>query len=103
VAVGGAKLVWGGHSCPPQLRLLLKLGCGAQQCQNQPQLQRRRTRVSVPHEPKWELNRLFRLREMAVGNFVNMEELHERVYPLRSMDNIKFQVVSHLPFRIAII
>jgi len=36
-------------------------------------------------------------------NFVNMEKLHERVYPLSSMDNIKFEFVSHLPSRIGII
>jgi len=55
------------------------------------------------HEPKWELNRLFRLREMAVENLVNRQKLHEPAYPLSSMDNIKFEFVSHLPSRIGII
>jgi hypothetical protein len=53
--------------------------------------------------PNWELFGLFRLRESAVENLVNMEKLHEWAYPLRSMDNIKFESVSHLASRIAII
>jgi hypothetical protein len=40
---------------------------------------------------------------MAVENLVNRQKLHERVYPLSSMDNIKFEIVSHLPFPLAII
>jgi hypothetical protein len=45
----------------------------------------------------------FPLWATVVENLVNMEKLHELVYPLRSMDNIKFESVSHLPLRIAII
>src|SRR5271165_2368998 len=53
-SVGGVILpVWGGHSCPPPLTLILTLKSPA--VLNQSQNQKRRTRVSAPHwaVPTW--------------------------------------------------
>ena len=44
------RVVWSGHSCPPHLTLIWKLKNRDQhKNQDQPQDQRRRTRVSAPH------------------------------------------------------
>src|SRR5580698_3939047 len=62
----------------------------------------RPTRASLPSQ-SGNLVAPFPLWASAVETLVNRQKLHERPYPLSSMDNINFEIVSHLPSRIAII